>query len=184
MNSQGDYRIFVGAFPTGEPAARIQAVREQYDRKTAAITPPHVTLWGTMWRTGLATAENEQETIAILKNIVPMIPAFELELGGIKTFNQRVVYLDVGLTEGLQAARAQLVQALGPDKHGRRFTPHLTLAMRLKRPQVQQMVADLRPAVWEQERFLAPIERLQLMQRAPHDPTWRMIASFPLGKVQ
>ena len=34
----GDYRIFVGAFPTSELAERIQAVRLQHDAKTACIT--------------------------------------------------------------------------------------------------------------------------------------------------
>lgn len=33
--TQGDYRIFVGAFPGGELAGRIQAMRQQYDPKTS-----------------------------------------------------------------------------------------------------------------------------------------------------
>ena len=37
--SHSDYRIFVGAFPTGDLADRIQAVRERHDAKTAR-TPP------------------------------------------------------------------------------------------------------------------------------------------------
>jgi hypothetical protein len=42
-----DYRIFVGAFPEGDLADRIQAVRLQHDARTARITAPHVTLAGT-----------------------------------------------------------------------------------------------------------------------------------------
>jgi hypothetical protein len=36
-----DYRIFVGAFPEGDLADRIQAVRLKHDAKTARITSPH-----------------------------------------------------------------------------------------------------------------------------------------------
>ena len=181
MKRRGDYRIFVGAFPAGELAAEIQGVRERYDLKTARIAPPHVTVWGTAWRKGTATAENEQETIDQLAEVVPRLPSFELVLGGIQTFTQRVVYLDVEESAGLRVVRKGLVTALGGDKHGRQFTPHLTLAMRLKRPQVGRMVADLQASKWEQERFRAPITALQLMQRAPDDPAWRVIGVFALN---
>ena len=59
----GDYRIFVGAFPTGDFVDRVQALRKQHDPKTARITPPHVTLAGTYWRQGPATRDNETESI-------------------------------------------------------------------------------------------------------------------------
>ena len=61
--SRGDYRIFVGVFPTGDLADRIQGLREQCDPVTARITAPHVTLAGTYWRTGPATPENEPSRI-------------------------------------------------------------------------------------------------------------------------
>jgi hypothetical protein len=50
----GDSRIFVGAFPAGELAERIQAVRLRHDANTARITAPHVTVAGTYWRSGPA----------------------------------------------------------------------------------------------------------------------------------
>ena len=61
-----DYRIFVGAFPEGDLADRIQAVRLQYDAKTARITAPHVTLAGTYWRSGPPIPENEATTIELI----------------------------------------------------------------------------------------------------------------------
>jgi 2'-5' RNA ligase len=64
-----DYRIFIGAFPTGELAERIQAVRLQHDAKTARITAPHVTMAGTYWRSGPATPENERDAIARLQAV-------------------------------------------------------------------------------------------------------------------
>ena len=60
--SRGDYRIFVGVFPTGDLADRVQGLREQSDPVTARITAPHVTLAGTYWHTGPATPQNETET--------------------------------------------------------------------------------------------------------------------------
>ena len=103
-----DYRIFVGAFLSGELNEEIQAVRQQYDAKTARITPPHVTLAGTYWRGGPATAENEAEAIARLEAIRGEIQPFDLVLGGITSFPQGVIYLEVAVTEGLLAARAGL----------------------------------------------------------------------------
>jgi len=52
----GDYRIFVGAFPTGDFVDRVQALRKQRDPKTARITPPHVTLAETKPKTSIASA--------------------------------------------------------------------------------------------------------------------------------
>jgi len=176
----GDYRIFIGAFPTGELADRIQAVRRAYDEKTAVITPPHVTLAGTYWRHGPAEPASEAELIARLQATADTLPAFELILGGIRTFGGRVVYLGVAETPELLATRQTLLTAAGPDKHGRSFTPHLTLAMRLKPAQVQAMLQELRAGAWENGRFAAPITQLHLMQRGPQDPAWRAIAVVPL----
>jgi len=177
-----DYRIFVGAFPTGELSERIQAVRQRIDRVTARITPPHVTLAGTYWRSGPATAANESAAIARLKAIAPHIPAFALHLGGVAAFppaDKPVIYLGVAVDAALLAARQALLQALGPDKH-RTFTPHLTLAMRLSGAEAQRALAKLKASPWEREQLTAPIHELRLMQRGPNDPAWRCIATLGL----
>lgn len=124
----GDYRIFVGAFPTGELAERIQAVRLQHDAKTARITAPHVTMAGTYWRNGPATPDNERDAIARLQAVQGRLQPFELALGGVESFLpfNNVVYLRIERTAGLLAARRVLLDALGPDKD-RHYTPHLTL---------------------------------------------------------
>lgn len=177
---QGDYRIFIGAFPEGELAGRIQALREKYDPQTAAITPPHVTLAGTYWRYGEATAENEVELIHRLEQHTDEIEPFELVLGGIRRFGNRVVYLGVKPTDELLAARRTLLKVAGRDKH-RRFTPHLTLAMRLSADEMDRMVEELQGETWESGRWTVPITELRLMQRGPEDEVWRTIAEFPLG---
>ncbi|MCP4424887.1 MAG: 2'-5' RNA ligase family protein [Chloroflexi bacterium] len=178
---RGDYRIFIGAFPSGDLADQIQAVREQYDPKTAVITPPHVTLAGTYWRTGPAAAENEAELIARLENMTGKIKPFNLELGGIRAFGNRVVYLGVKPTDELLKVRATLIRLAGRDKH-RRFTPHLTLAMRLNRANTAVMLTNLRASEWENGRVIAPIHELRLMLRAPSDPVWRTIYTLPLER--
>lgn len=181
-NVQGDYRIFVGAFPTGELAKRIQALRVQHDAKTAQITPPHVTLAGTYWRSGAPTPENEQDTKAALLALQQTLSPFVLTLGGIAHFppGHQVIYLAVQVTEELLAVRQQLLGVLGNDKH-RRFTPHLTLTMRLSEATSVALLAHLRQSEWHTAHWSAPIERLHLMQRGPQDPAWRAIQEIPLG---
>ena len=146
-----DYRIFAGAFPTGELAGRIQQVRLAYDRKTALITPPHVTLAGTYWRSGPPTPENEAQAVAGLQTLRGQVAPFDLILGGIHTFppaSKPIIYLGVERSPQLLAVRQALLGALGSDKH-RRFEPHLTLAMRLSAAPAASMLANLRTCEWD-----------------------------------
>ena len=172
----GDYRIFVGAFPTGDLADRIQAVRERHDAKTARITAPHVTMAGTYWRSGPATPNNERDTIARLQAIQGRLQPFELALGGVESFLpfNNVVYLRIERTAGLLAARRVLLDALGPDKD-RHYTPHLTLTMRLDKGKTQALLQELRQSEWHTGRWVVPLDHLWLMQRGPGDPAWRYI---------
>ena len=172
----GDYRIFVGAFPDGELAERIQAVRSRHDAKTARITAPHVTMAGTYWRRGPATPENECDSIARLEGAQGRLEPFELALGGVESFVpvNNVVYLHVEPTAGLLAARKVLLDALGPDKD-RRYTPHLTLTMRLDRDETQALLEELRQGEWHTGRWVVPLDHLWLMQRGPGDRAWLYI---------
>lgn len=176
---RGDYRIFIGAFPEGKLAQKIQALREEIDWKTSQITPPHVTLAGTYWRSGPATVANEAELIDRLEGMAGKIPGFDLELGGIRTFGSRVIYLGVQPTQAITVVRKTLLKLVGADKH-RRYTPHLTLAMRLKKPEFAATVAQLKETKWENGRFTVPIRQLHLMQRGPEDPAWRQIYTLRL----
>jgi 2'-5' RNA ligase len=83
------YRIFVGAFPSGELAARIQALRERLDPITARITPPHVTIAGTYTRTGKPASGSEIETIQKLSHLNHLVSAFDLQLKGIGVFPRK-----------------------------------------------------------------------------------------------
>lgn len=179
----GDYRIFVGAFPTGDLAARIQAVRQRLDPATARITPPHVTLAGTYWRRGAATPENEAALIARLPSVGADVAPFELRLGGVESFlpRTRVIYLAAAATPEMLAARETLLRVLGRDKRGD-FHPHLTLTMRLSQGLTEQALAELRGTAWHTGHVSARIDHLWLMQRGPDDKAWRFIYRFELTR--
>jgi 2'-5' RNA ligase len=171
-----DYRIFVGAFPEGDLADRIQAVRLRHDAKTARITNPHVTLAGTYWRSGPPTPENEAATIERLRSIETQLQPFEMKIGGVETFllDNPVIYLHVEPAPDLLAARQALLRIIGQDKQ-RHFTPHLTLTMRLDQPKIEALLPQLRQTDWHALRWSVLIDHLWLMQRGPHDPAWRYI---------
>ncbi len=176
-----DYRIFVGAFPAGELADRIQALRLHYDAKTARITAPHVTLAGTYWRSGSPTPENEAATIERLRSIENQLRPFEMKLGGVESFLPRtsVIYLRIEPTPELLTVRQTLLRAIGSDKH-RQFTPHLTLTMRLDTLQTEMLLAQLRQTEWLRQVHCVTIDQLWLMQRGPRDPAWRHIHRIAL----
>lgn len=177
-----DYRIFVGAFLEGDLADSVQAIRQQYDPVTARITPPHVTLAGTYWRSGPATLENEAEAIRRLEILPGILQPFDLILGGVRTFpgERPVVYLGVTVNKGLVEARNLLLSMLGEDKH-RDFHPHLTLAMRLPWDKAWEMVNELQATPWNNETVIAPIRTLRLMQRGSADHAWRCIYTLELA---
>ncbi len=176
----GDYRIFIGAFPTGELAENIQKIRKEVDGQTAKTTAPHVTLAGVYWRNGKATRAGAQGLIDKLDKLSGNLSAFDLQLGGIQTFGQRVIYLGVKPTDPLLAVRRTLINSIGEDKH-RRFKPHLTLAMRLEQPAFNETLAKLQESEWENGRFPSPITQLHLMQRGKNDSAWRNIHTIALG---
>ena len=171
-----DYRIFVGAFPEGDLADRVQAVRLRHDAKTAHITNPHVTIAGTYWRNGSPTADSEAHTIEQLRSIENQLQPFEMKIDGVETFlpDNPVIYLHVEPTPELLAARRIMLNVIGRDKQ-RHFTPHLTLTMRLDARQTETLFQQLRQTDWLMQPQSITIDHLWLMQRGPNDSAWRYI---------
>jgi 2'-5' RNA ligase len=183
MPPRNAYRIFVGAYPQGELAQRLDALRQKYDPKTARIIGPHVTLAGTYWRSGPATTENEAIAVGRLNEAARSMVPFDMVLGGIHTFHpagKPVIYLGVEVTPELLAVRRGLLEVLGPDKYLDHFTPHLTLAMRLPAAKAGKMLDELRSSEWNNSPIRAGISALQFMLRGPGDPSWREIARAEL----
>lgn len=176
-----DYRVFVGVFPKGDLADRIQAVRLQHDAKTARITAPHVTVAGTYWRSGPPTPENEIHTIQQLQAIEKRLRPFEMKIGGVETFlpGNPVIYLHIEPTAELLAVRRMLLQAIGSDRH-RHFRPHLTVTMRLDARQTEARLRQLQQTDWLTQQWIIPVDHLWLMQRGPDDPAWRYIHRIEL----
>jgi 2'-5' RNA ligase len=176
-----DYRIFVGAFPEGELAERIQGVRAQHDTNTARITAPHVTMAGTYWRSGSAVPATEARTIEQLRAIEHQLHPFELKIGGIATFlpETPVIYLHIEPTPELLAIRQALLRVIGQDKQ-RHFTPHLTLTMRLDQSKTEALLPQLRQIDWLMQPHTVTLDHLWLMQRGPGDPAWRYIQRIEL----
>jgi 2'-5' RNA ligase len=181
MGEMNDYRIFAGAFIEGELAEQIQVVRQKYDPVTARITPPHVTLVGTYWRSGPATKENEAEAIRRMEILPGILLPFDMLLKGVRTFpgKKPVVYIGVEINKGLIEARNLLLGMLGADKH-KDFKPHLTMAMRLPWDRAWQMVNELQESEWNTQLHAAPIREVRLMQRGPQDKAWRCIHQLKL----
>ena len=104
-------------------------------------------------------------------------------MGGVGSFlpANPVIFLQIEPSPGLLAARRVLQEALGPDKHGARFTPHLTLAMRLDQGQTALLLKDLQRSQWQSGCWVIRIEELGFMQRGPGDPSWRTIAHLSLS---
>jgi 2'-5' RNA ligase len=181
MSAGDGCRIFVGAFPTGDLAERIQSIRLYYDAKTARITPPHVTLAGTYQRNGTCQIQDEAQTISQLGLLQSKLLPFNLVLGGIHTFpgQNPIIYLGVTVTPELLAVRSALLQILGQDQHTL-FSPHLTLAMRLNTADAGTMISYLEKSEWASGSWTARIQQVQLMQRGPGDSAWRCIAPITL----
>ena len=79
------------------------------------------------------------------------------------------------------AARRVLLDALGPDKE-RRYTPHLTLTMRLDKGETQARLKELRQSEWQSGHWVVPLDHLWLMQRGPDDRAWRYIYRVSLKR--
>jgi len=176
----GDYQLFVGAFPTGELADRIQKVRSEVDSESLSIVDPHVTLAGTYWRNGKATRAGAQGLIDRLERLSPKLKPFDLDMGGIYTFGKRAIYLGVKPTEPLLEVRRYLINWIGEDKH-RRFRPHLTLALDLEDAAFAAALVELQEGELGNGRFSSSINEIRLMQRAEGEHAWRTIHTMSLG---
>ncbi len=112
--------FFVGALPPPVLSARILAWQHALGH---AITAPHVTL--------KAPGRLNAEQILACREACRRTPPFGMQLGGVQTFGQRVIYLAAS-GEGLSALHAKLVAAVGHpvaefELDG--YHPHLTLAL-------------------------------------------------------
>jgi len=111
---------FVGIVP---PAALTERVLAWQARLEHVVTAPHVTL--------KAPGQFSGAQLTACEQACARTPAFEVQLGAVQTFPDRVVYLSAS-GAGLHALHAELVAAAGRSA-GRfeleGYHPHLTLAL-------------------------------------------------------
>ena len=111
---------FIGALPPAPLSARITDWQQALAH---TITAPHVTL--------KAPGHLSAAQLDACAEVCRCAPAFEVHLGGVQTFGERVVFLEA-FGAGLHALHAQLVSAVGEtvtpfELSG--YHPHLTLAV-------------------------------------------------------
>lgn len=112
--------FFVGVLPPADLAGRVLAWQARLEH---VVTAPHVTL--------KAPGQFSGARLAACERACARSPAFEVRLGGVQTFPDRVVYLSAS-GPGLHALHSGLVaatgQSAGPfELEG--YHPHLTLAL-------------------------------------------------------
>jgi 2'-5' RNA ligase len=123
--------FFIGVPPAPELSARIFRWQHTLEH---VITVPHITL--------KAPGQLSAAQVAACRSVCQRTPPFVVSLGGVQTFGERVIFLDVQTTgAGLHALHSGLVKAVDdlndqPDSVDRtagfeleRYHPHLTLAL-------------------------------------------------------
>ena len=112
--------FFVGVVP---PPALTERVLAWQARLEHVITAPHVTL--------KAPGQFSESQLAACERACARTPAFEVQLGAVQTFPDRVVYLSAS-GPGLHALHTELVTAAGLSAGPFElagYHPHLTLAL-------------------------------------------------------
>lgn len=156
-----------------------QVIRELGDRyrTRTAKAPPHITLKPPfLWEIDAVTAL-EQVISAVAKSHPPV----PVKLSGFSAFRPRVLYINVGKTEGLLSLQTHLRQELerqlnitDPKAKSRAFSPHVTVASRNMTPPIfKRAWADLEP---REVTFEFVSDRLTLLIHDGHQ--WQVRSEF------
>jgi 2'-5' RNA ligase len=147
-------RLFAAVWPSEEVRAAVSATAQEMREQPAAarwrwVQPEHWHL--TLAFYGKVDESKLPELTRRLTAAARRRAPFELELGGVGRFGDRVVWLGVdGDREALRRLADGAVAAgkrTGIDLEDRRFRPHLTLA-RSRHGADQLLPATVRPVPW------------------------------------
>ncbi|MEB3359253.1 MAG: 2'-5' RNA ligase family protein [Synechococcales bacterium] len=159
----------------------IRELGDRYQTRTAKA-PPHITLQPPfLWEMG-AIADLEKVIDAVAQSHSP-IP---ISLSGFSAFKPRVLYINVGKTEGLLTLQTNLrlelerqLDILDPKAKSRAFSPHVTVASRNMTPQIFKRVwAELEP---RQVSFEFVSDRLTLLIHDGHQ--WQVRSQFTFANI-
>lgn len=170
------YAYGVVILPPADLYRKVLSLRKRH-LLLSALAPPHVTVKSPFYfrQTGAMVIDQ-------LEEICSRFTPFEMEIRGLGTFRQRVIYAKVegdpalyelhhALVDGLSG----YVESLTDRWDGEGFQPHLTLVDKLSPEDVgpaRQLLADFRPF----RRFW--VDEVHLLRGRGR---WDIIRSFPLG---
>ena len=163
------------AVPEAEPA--VAALRSRYDTSAAWGVPAHITLLYPFLPPGAITVD----VLSTIQQTVWAVPRFELTLGRVAWFGDKVVWLAPHPDQPLRTLTAGLSKTFRILPYGgehRDVIPHLTVAD-------QQPLAILRRAATEVQTHLpirAAVHTVRLITGRPEPGRpWQTMTEFTLG---
>jgi len=142
MDSISEKRYFIAILPPKDVMNEAESIKvdfaNNYQSKGAKNAPAHITLhMPFLWK-----QEKEQQLIFALSDLQNNNTSFEIQLHHFSHFNDRVIFIDVKMSDTLSLLQKQVVKCMKhlfvfnqlEDKRG--FHPHITVAFRdLKKEQ-------------------------------------------------
>lgn len=165
-------------------AGAVRALQAELGRacriRCDVTTPPHVTL-----KLGFATAAPAAVATWVAALAAATEP-FELPVGGLGTFDEGILYLDVARPPRLVALHRQVVAGLEarfgvapwPLEEGGRFHFHVTLATGLSPPALEAARRHLGALAARVVPARLPVERVALLRAA--GAGWEVAGDYPL----
>lgn len=165
-------KYFLAILPPGPIMERAEAIKlgikEEFGVKYALKSPAHITL-------KMPFSYNEAKEnvlIAQLKSFASSQREFRLKIGGIATFGNRVVFVEVEKNDLLVKLQSDLkhfckrILLLNDELSDRNFHPHMTLAFKDLKPAVfGEVLKFARSQSFEAE---FPVKDLVLLKRIDH----------------
>ncbi|WP_162418486.1 2'-5' RNA ligase family protein [Cyclobacterium roseum] len=154
------------------------AIQERFGCKYALKSPPHITLKMPF----LYNEQKEKQLENRLRGFFGEEAGFSLELDGVGSFRERVVFLRVKYPPELPALQQRLV-TYGKRQLGQQielsdmnYHPHLTVAFRdIKKGHLADIMAFIRPRFMRQS---MTVHRVSLLKKSPL--SWQIQNNFDL----
>ncbi len=166
-------RVVVAYLLRGEASERVNHLRRQYDPRTAAAIPAHVTLAGPV-----NTPAPLDDLIRALYSVAGRTAPLALRIGAVATFLpvSATTFLEVEPRASLTALHDLQVQELGWTETYP-YHPHVTVTEYLDRFATEEAYRSLRGIEVE---WLDYLDRITLLEKLP-DGRWISVANAALN---